>query len=198
SITKNTVHNNENFPDFKFLDNFVDGIKIIIIHVIYSIIPSILLFIIGIASIGLNQDVMSSLNSPEQLLNNVGLISQILVFFVLSFILYGIFSLLSVMGTMIFAKTGNFWDAFKFKELFNRISSIGILRYIILIIVLDIILVLISFIGGFINLIPFIGTLIFMILLFPYMLICYYRVIGLIYNESETESLQSESLQDIN
>jgi hypothetical protein len=101
---------------------------------------------------------------------------------------------------MIFAKTGNLGDAFKFKEVFNRISSIGILKYIVLIVVLDIILILIQFIGSFINLIPFkfIGTLIFMILFFPYMLIYYYRVIGLIYNESETESLPPESQQNIN
>ncbi|MDR2830119.1 MAG: DUF4013 domain-containing protein [Methanobrevibacter sp.] len=188
SITKNTVQNKEDFPDFKFLDNFVDGIKLAIINFIYFAIPAIILLIIGIAWTGLDTNTLSSYaNAPDQIVNNMGLVSQILILALISAVLYIILLLLFTVAIGQFAETEKFGAAFQFKKIYDRISSIGIIRYILLMIVLWIILGVIYFIEGIIELVPYAGYLIVSILLTPYIMIYLFRAIGLIYNEDESD-----------
>ncbi|MDR1820792.1 MAG: DUF4013 domain-containing protein [Methanobrevibacter sp.] len=202
SIVKNTVENNDGYPEFKFLDNFVDGIKLVIIQFVYFIIPSIISFILVIVFVGLNMDALSLLTSNLNnntlnnaanisafLSSNMGLIIPILVFLVISVIIFALFTLLSIIAIGRFAKTENFGSAFQIKEVYNKIASIGIIRYIGLIVVMDIIVIIVACISDIFNMVPYIGIIISSIIIDPYIYIFGFRVMGLIYNEGESEAI---------
>jgi hypothetical protein len=189
NITKNTVQSKEDFPDFKVLDNFVDGIKLVVVHIVYFLIPTMILFVVGVAIIGLNINTIPNLNSMDQLMNNMGLVYQILIFVVISIVLYVLFSLLSIIAVGRFAETERLGSAFQFKKVYNRITSIGMVKYLMLTIVLWIITVAISIVGSVIGAVPYyVGQLISSILVNPYIGIFFFRVVGLIYNEGDSIS----------
>jgi len=196
SITKNTVENNDEYPEFKFLDNFVDGIKLVVVQFVYFIIPSIISLILGIVIFGSNTNVLSSLtsnlnntNMSAFLSSNTGLITPILIFLVISAIVYVLFALLSIIAIGRFAKTESLGSAFQIKEICNKITSIGIIRYIGLIVVMDIIVIIVACISGIFNMVPYIGIIISSIIIDPYIYIFGFRVMGLIYNEGESEAI---------
>ncbi|GAA5818883.1 MAG: DUF4013 domain-containing protein [Methanobrevibacter sp. CfCl-M3] len=196
SITKNTVENNDEYPEFKFLDNFVDGIKLVVVQFVYFIIPSIISLILGIVIAGSNANAISSLtsnlnntNMSAFLSSNTGLITPILIFLVISAIVYVLFALLSIIAIGRFAKTESLGSAFQIKEICNKITSIGIIKYVGLIIVMYIIALLLACISGIFNMVPYIGIIISSIIIDPYIYIFGFRVMGLIYNEGESEAI---------
>ncbi|MDR2545140.1 MAG: DUF4013 domain-containing protein [Methanobrevibacter sp.] len=197
SITKNTVENNDEHPEFKFIDNFVDGIKLVVVQFVYFIIPSIISLILGIVIAGSNANAISSLTSNLNnttdmsafLSSNTGLITPILIFLVISAIVYVLFALLSIIAIGRFAKTESLGSAFQIKEICNKIASIGIIKYVGLIIVMYIIALLVVCISGIFNMVPFIGIIISAVIIDPYVYVFVSRVIGLIYNEGESEAI---------
>ncbi|WP_370511820.1 DUF4013 domain-containing protein [Methanothermobacter sp. KEPCO-1] len=71
--------------------------------------------------------------------------------------------------------------AFRFGEILNVISQIGWIDYIIWYIVIGLIAAVIAFIAGLLNSIPIIGTLIALLIIYPYIQLFFNRALALRY-----------------
>ncbi|AMD17324.1 hypothetical protein TL18_04365 [Methanobrevibacter sp. YE315] len=166
-IKKGIQHSNE-IPDIDPVTNLVDGIKVLIIGIVYYIIPVIIAMILGVFS-GL---VGAGLNHT-----GVG----IGVGTILAIIVVIIFSILEIVAIAKFADTGNMGDAFSFGQIFEDAKRIGILNIILFVIIALIIILILSFILGLLAIIPYIGFIIGMILLGGFIVLFYNKGIGLLY-----------------
>ena len=214
SIIKETIENKQNseeidaLPDFDWIKNIVDGIKVLILNTVYMIIPFIVSIILAYALGLFNMDLINqyvsiangsvAYNSSAAVMINGSLSSNPVAFAELSqFGLYmnivqGIFSVLALIFTLFkmiaqakLAETSKLSSIFEFKEIFDTIAKIGWGNYIIWFILLIVIASIIGFIGGMITLIPILGLFVFSLLFLPFLLIFESRAIGLIYNESK-------------
>ncbi len=76
--------------------------------------------------------------------------------------------------------------AFRFSEILDKIKMIGWGKYILWYIVMWVIALIIGFITGLLNVIPIVGTIIAILVIYPYFVMLLARSIGLIF-ESSTE-----------
>jgi len=161
-----------------YLGMFIDGIKMIIIEIVYMIIPIIIGAVIFFMSGGFGiltmmlMDVGNWLAYAGMLIATLGVSLFVLV--IISFI----FSLFGIIGMVRFARTGSMGEAFAFSEITNTIGKIGWVQYIIALIVLNIVLAVIY---GIISLIPVIGFLLLLIIA-PYFTMVISRYYSLIYD----------------
>ena len=161
-----------------YLGMFIDGIKMIIIEIVYMIIPIIIGAVIFFMSGGFGiltmmlMDVGNWLAYAGMLIATLGV--SLFVLLIISFI----FSLFGIIGMVRFARTGSMGEAFAFSEITNTIGKIGWVQYIIALIVLNIVLAVIY---GIISLIPVIGFLLLLIIA-PYFTMVISRYYSLIYD----------------
>jgi hypothetical protein len=154
-----------------FFNLFIDGIKVIIISLVYMIIPLIILFAsVGAAALGVFG------GSGNISLAMIGAAAGgMIVFIILAFI----FGLFATIGMVRFARIGTMGEAFNFGEILATIGRIGWLNYILALIVLWIILFVIETV---LSLIPVIGFLILLIIS-PLLAIVSSRYISNIYDQ---------------
>lgn len=168
NVIKNAIQNSSAIPDVDPVANLVDGIKVIIIGIVYFIIPLIIAFIFG----GLTSFVGAGLNHAG---------AGIGIGVIVSFIVFIIFAIFETVAVSRFADSGELGAAFNFGAVIEDAKRIGFLNIILYVIVAVIILLIISFIVGLLAIIPFIGVLIATIILGGFFTLFYYRGIGLLY-----------------
>jgi hypothetical protein len=141
---------------------FIDGIKLIIIMLIYMIPAMIVLFVVVGAS------ALVSMNSnPSAAMAAVGgILFGLLLFFVVALIT----AIFAIIGEVRFARTGKMGEAFNFSEILGTIGKIGWGPYIIALIVLFVVQMIIAFIVSIIMMIPYLGFIIYICLISPIML----------------------------
>lgn len=138
---------------------FIDGIKYLIITLIYAIPSLVILFVtMGSAIIAL-----ASGNPVEEIAGAEGFLFGMVIFFIVA-IICGLFGM---MGIIRFARTGSIGEAFNFVEIKETISQIGWGAYILAFIVMFIVQMVISVLLAVITMIPVLGILIEFILLAP-------------------------------
>ena len=87
--------------------------------------------------------------------------------------------------------------AFRFGEILDKIKMIGWGNYIIWYIFIWIIAFIIGFITGELNIIPILGTIIAFLVINPYFLMLYARLLGLIYESSlDSQKTKNTELTD--
>lgn len=182
SITRKTIALEEEIPDFDWIKNIIDGLKVLILGIIYSIIPAIVAGITGFFVIGPNIVMGSFQPSPEMF---TSLISSFLVVGIVWIILAIIFQLFYLVSVARLAETDSLVDALNIINIFDKIGEIGWGNYIIWVILAGIILFVISAIMSVISIIPIVGSVIVLLLGTPYILMFSSRALGLIYNESK-------------
>lgn len=199
AVMKATLRRSSEIPMMDIANNFIDGIKSIIISFIYFIIPAIIVSIISIP-VGVYSNTYSILKyisniptnvtvTPETIVQSIP--QNVLVSFATSFtiivvialILTIIFALFEIIAQVRFAETGSIADAMDIKAIFNKISSIGWGKYIIYVVAVFICLIIISIIMAIIALIPYIGVLIAEFVFASYTLLFISRCRALIYLE---------------
>lgn len=162
-------------PEFEgWIRLFVDGIKLIVITIVYTI-PIMILTLIPIVLYAIPVPAGSEpLLSPE-----VGIIVALalLILFILAAIVVGI---LATFAMVRFSRTGRMGEAFRFGALLAHIRRIGWLDVFIALLVVAIVLTLVEFA---LILVPLIGWFIFL-LLTPAFIIFTYRYITLIYESA--------------
>jgi hypothetical protein len=151
---------------------FVDGIKYLIIAIIYAI-PVIVVEALLIG--GLIATAMSG-NSTAMMAAIGGMIIGLIVVLILAIII----GLFETVGLVRFARTGNIGEAFNFNAIMATIGKIGWITYIIALIILVIIVGIIEFIC---MLIPLIGILILFVLM-PFLTLFAARYICLLYDSA--------------
>lgn len=143
---------------------FVDGIKYIIVALIYAI-PIIIVYVLllGAAFAGAAAGDMAGMAAMAG-----AMILGLLVIFVLAIII----AIFAVIGIVRFARTGSIGEAFNFGAILATIGKIGWVSYIIALVVLIVVGIIFGIIVAILQIIPILGLLIYLCLIAPWNLFC--------------------------
>lgn len=171
SVTKYAINHSSQLPDLDFQNNLIDGIKALIISIVYFIIPIIITLIFAIITgaigAGLNQ-----------------LVAGLGVFSVIAVIVFIFFAIFEIVALARFADTGELGEALNIGEVIEDVKKIGIGKIILFAIVSVIIIIIASLIVSLLGIIPFIGILIAQLIIGAFITLFYSRAIGLLYAEA--------------
>ncbi len=205
SVIRETIFNKnvaiddqeESLPEFKWSDNIVDGLKVLVLNIVYMIIPVIITLVLAYA-LGVFSE-FASINQSLNIYNQTGaylpnsiatgyMVSNgyaVAIVNTVAAILSVIFSLFAFIAMAKLAESGKLGSIIKFREINDTISRIGWGNYIVWFILLYIIVVVISFIAALIIFIPIIGFIIYLLIIPSFLTLFQSRSIGLIYNEAD-------------
>jgi len=195
SITGKTITNVEgDIPELNLLKNFIDGIKVFVLSIVYFIIPVIVASLVAFATGAFNAITQmvpyiytygsgAASQMPQELLTTIGF-SFMSVFFI-GGIFFLIFGLLYQIAYAVLAETESLATAINMVDVFKKIGEIGWGNYIIWIIVFILLSFVIALVNGIAGMIPFIGFIIGLLIISPYTSMFGARALGLIYNESK-------------
>lgn len=168
SVTKYAINHSNDLPELDLQNNLIDGIKSLIISIVYFIIPIIITVILavitGAIGAGLNQ-----------------LIVGLGVFAVIAVIVFIFFAIFEIVALARFADTGELGEALNIGEVIEDVKKIGIGKIILFAIVSVIIIIVASLLVSFLGIIPFIGFLIAQLIIGAFITLFYSRAIGLLY-----------------
>jgi Protein of unknown function (DUF4013) len=186
-VIKASLAGVEELPSFdEWGEMFVDGIRMFLVYLIYSL-PAIIIGVLSIISL------LSSIRSltyitqisgntitPEMVVSLFGgtALAGLVVAGIYALIIYPIIAV--AIGNMAYYN-GEFRAAFRFGELFSTISSIGWVDLIIWYIVMIIIGIAIGFIASILGIIPILGWIILIFIVYPYYYLFYARAIAWLY-----------------
>ena len=158
----------------------IDGIKYLIVSLIWAI-PCLIILFFGLGAL---VAAIVSAGNPALVANNPSAImafaSGAIVYFVLFVIVAIITGLLATVGVVRFARTGSMGEAFNFGAILETIGKIGWISYIIALIIIAIIIGIIEFI---LMAIPYVGTIILFILI-PLLVLWHSRYICMLYDSA--------------
>lgn len=153
---------------------FVDGLKVVVVGIIYMIIPAIL---IGLSVIPFFIVTPSYFPIPLMYMTTF----FVVIFAVLGLALAFFISMIFYMALVNMAKYGSISKAFAFSEILDIIKKVGWGSYILWIIVIFILMVIVGAIGS----IPVVGWLISLIIA-PAVATFAFRSAALVYSEGKT------------
>ena len=179
-IIKSTIAGYDDLPEFDDLGElFIDGLKVLVVSIIYNIIPLIVIFIGifgSIAALG------GAANITANPLVFAGLLGITVIIGLILAVIFGIFEIIALANMAFYDELG---AAFKFSEILERISKIGWGKYIIWLIVMIIIGIIAAIITSILSVIPYIGLIIAIIFVYSYFYMFVGRSIALIFTSSE-------------
>jgi len=165
-----------------FRSLFVDGIKYLVIQVVYTIPVFIVLAVTAGAAIVTALPAFAA--TPAQpgigaLLPVLGgIIAGIIIAVIVAFLL----GLLATIGIVRFARTGRIGEAFNFSEILSTIRKIGWGSYILALVIMIVLILIVQVVLG---LVPYIGFII-QFLVAPLISVFMARYICLLYDSAET------------
>ena len=154
---------------------FVDGIKYTVIELVYSIPVLIILAVSLGAAIMVVMSAGTDFNAILPVIG--GVILGVLVAVIVAFII----GLFAIIGVVRFARTGRVGEAFNFSAIVATIGRIGWGSYILALIIVIAIIVIVQVILG---MIPYVGGII-QLIISPFITIFFTRYITLLYESSE-------------
>ena len=187
AIVRDTIHGHDQLPNFDIVENIVDGIKVLILSIVYSIIPVIVFFALLIVTGAaeafieiINLSIGGATTVPSDLA--LGFVGSLGITLIISLIVFIIFSLFSTIAMCRLANTGSFSKCFAFSEIIGDFKRIGVGSFIAWWIVLAIISVILILISVFISAVPYIGYIISILIIYSFITIFASRATGLIYS----------------
>ena len=200
SVLKESINFKDEIPALNIGDNFVDGLKLLVVQIVYYILPTIIVLLIGWIS-GTYSSMVDIINfvgnhvsdtvDPSMALNIVPqelwapLFTGLAITGIFAIILFIIFGLLLEIAMCRLAKYGDIGEALNFKEVIEDIKKIGIGRYIEWYILLLIFSIVLGFVLGLITAIPYIGVLIAFLVCGPFIALFGSRALGTLYGDAE-------------
>lgn len=155
---------------------FLDGLRVLIVGLIYEIIP-ILILVAGFIMIMISRSTM--------LLGLLIMLLGLVILFIVGIIM--------VMAVSNMAYNDEIGAALRFGEINERIKSIGWLKYILVLILLGVIYLILALVALFVSSIPYVGLVLASLIIYPFMYLFMYRAYGLIFRETlEDAELQQE------
>ena len=201
SVIKETINLNDEIPALDIVANFIDGLKLLVVQIVYYIIPAIITLIIGwltgtydavfniVNYVG--EDLANTTVNATTVANSVpaeywtALFAGLIITAIIGMILFIIFGLLLNIAMCRLAKYDSIGEALNFREVIGDISEIGIGRYIVWYILLLVICIVLGIITGLIASIPYIGILISFLVLTPFIALFSSRALGNLYSDAE-------------
>ncbi len=154
---------------------FIDGIKYLIVSLIYAL-PIIIVWVLVM---GASAAAIMSGNYSAMMAAFGAVALGVLVMFILAVII----SVFEVIGIVRFARTGSIGEAFNISAILATINKIGWVPYIIALIVLIIVAIIVGIIAGILMMIPYLGIIIYICLIAPIALL-FARYICLLYDNA--------------
>ena len=187
SIIKNS--DSAIMPDFNIKKDFINAFKYIAVSAVYLIVPILifvgLCFLFGLTSYGFDVVSFSFTNTTDGYMMQVDPTFEIALTLIISFIVFLIFGLFEIVGVCRLAKFDSLKESFNFKEVLNDVKRLK-WRLICGIIIIFFISLTFGFILSLINFLhygDFIYGFIISLVGYAYLMILYYRFIGLLYTE---------------
>jgi hypothetical protein len=176
-VMKSTLADFDELPEFDDWGGMlIDGFKVYIVGIVYFIIP-IIVILVGV--LGSAVAIKSGNIINPSALVGLGLT------FVLSIVLviiFGLFARIAIVNMAFYDELG---AAFKLGEIFGRISKIGWGKYIIWYIVMGIVTIVIGIIGDILRVIPYLGFIVALLVVYSYLAIFTGRSTALIFKSGE-------------
>ncbi len=201
SVIKESINLSDEIPALSIMENLIDGLKLLVIEIVYYIIPTIIVLIVGwisgtysaVAKIVefVGQDVANTTVNATTLVNAVpqeywaALFTGLAITAIVALILYIIFGLLLEIAMCRLAKYDSIGEAINIGEVIGDIKEIGVGRYIGWYILLLIIALVLGVVLGFITAIPYIGILIAFLVGAPFISLFAARALGSLYSDAE-------------
>ena len=170
-VIKNGIDNSDEIPSIDFMKNFVNGLKTLVIGIVYFIIPIIIMLVLGMitGAIGAGLD---------HLAEAMG------VTFIIAAIIFILFAIFEIVALARFADTGELGAALSIGEVVEDAKRVGIFKIIGFLIVAFIIALVATFLSSLLAIIPFIGLIIAVIVLGAFVTLFIYRGFGLLYADA--------------
>jgi hypothetical protein len=188
-ILKSSLAGFAELPQFNdWFDIIINGIFVIIVGIAYAI-PLILIMVFGGLFLGLTAGSMG--------INNITTFFWVLIISVFLYLIIILPIFLMSLANMAFYDS-ELGAAFKFREIFNKISNLGWHNFIIWYIITGIICLIVIFVGGFVEAIfnviqlKVIGVIVTPLILLPYMNIYLFRSTALFYLSESQGYLECE------
>ncbi|WP_406534105.1 DUF4013 domain-containing protein [Methanobrevibacter sp.] len=170
-VIKKGIESSNDFPDIDLKENLLNGVKALIIGIVYMIIPCIIAFILmaifGVVGAGI-----------DHVVGSLGLASIIII---IIFILFAIFEVIALAR---FANTKELGDALNIGEVIEDVKRIGILKIIAFVIVLILIAMIAAILVSLFAFIPYIGVIIVTLLAGAFMTLFANKALGLLYADA--------------
>lgn len=199
SIIKTTLTKSTEISKIDIKTIFLDGIKNLIVSIVYKLIPLIITAVIAIP-IGFYSKLFTIINMtsniqdptsteiflqaiPESLRLTFKIDTIFLI--VLFFILVIIMSIFLLIAQVRLAETGSLMESFKINKIFHKISSIGWKNYIMFVIMMGIIIMILSLIVRMIASVSLFIEPVLLSILGSFLILFIYHGVGLIYLEEK-------------
>lgn len=201
TVIKESIDLEDEIPDFDWVKNFVDGIKYLVVTLVYFIIPAIIVTIIGFSLgsgplsviltdsnvqkfIALNgtvtqADILSI--APQGVWNS--LFTAIAITTIIAIVLFVLFAIFEYIAICRLAKYESLGEAFRVGEIYSDIREIGLLKIIAYLIIAIIISSIAGMIFAFVSAIPYVGIIIAALVGYSFILLFNNRALGLLYSE---------------
>ena len=183
-IIKASLTGVSEIPDFdSWPDMFIDGIKVLVVGIVYSI-PAILIIVISVAAAAVVSLGISELSNPSAA---VGLLMGAGIGGIIAFLYLLIIIPMIAMAIANMAYNDSIGAAFQFSEILNKIGSIGwgnlIIWYIVMIVLYFVMAIIGGIISGILGIISqIIGSVVLFLFIMPYIYMFVARSVGLEYN----------------
>lgn len=201
SVIKESINFSEEIPALDIFANLVDGLKLLVVEIVYYIIPAILVLIVGwlsgTFSAAMNivnyvgEDVTNTTLNATDLVNTIpqeywaALITGLAITALFAMILFIIFGLLLEIAMCRLAKYDSIKEAIDFKAVIGDIKEIGVGRYIKWYVLLIVIILILSIVIGLVNSLPYVGVLITFLVIAPFITLFASRALGTLYSDAE-------------
>jgi hypothetical protein len=189
NIVKQTYMSLNKLPEFNFYENFINGIKVICIAIIYSIIPLILTIAVGL----FNGTIIFILDLTKRFILDITGIptmisyllsspfsTQVITIFSIAIILFILFGLIAFIGILRFVREDKLSSAFEFDEIINTIKKITWKNYLTWWVIFALLITAMLIVTGVIMTIPFVGLIITTFIFYPFITVFISKAIGLI------------------
>lgn len=200
-ILKSGIDHVDDAPEFDWKNDFINGIKLLIVNIVYFIVPAIIVLIIGlitnipgnianvvkeaalspanVTAMASSTGISLSAVSPSTM---AALGGSIAITGLIAVVVFIIFAFLATMGEARLANTGSLAEAVNIPEAYKDITKIGVGKVIATILIAIVVVAVIQGILGYIyGQIPQISIV--SVLVTPYLVFFTQRVTGLLYSD---------------
>ena len=147
-------------PSLSFKKNIYDSLRLFVLRIAYMIVPALVFFIV-LSTLG-----MSSIDMLSDLRVLSFALTAGLIFFIV-LITYLLFEVLLFFAKARLAYLNSLTEALKINKVVGDIRAIGIGRIIAWLIFMVILLIVASYLSSLVMMIPYVGFLVYMIIVIP-------------------------------
>lgn len=182
SIVNIGLNESSMFPSLNFGKNIYDTLRLLVLRIAYMIVPAVVFFIVwstmGVSGI----DMLYDLKVHSFLLT-------VILGFIIVLIAYAVFEVLLFFAKARLAYLNSLSEALKVHKVIDDIRTIGVVNIVKWLIFMAALLIVFSFISSWVMLIPYVGFIVYLVIVIPILESIGNYSLGLLYsNIAEKEN----------